>query len=227
MPCSTSFSTWPLTFYHWLQFSLWPGILKVTNNLVKTPPCPYLSIIKYSLLSHAKKKNAPQLLLEKEMATHSSILAWRIPWTEEPGGLQSMGSQRVGHDWSDSFNALCSVCKLLHNLQYNHACMIPLSFKIHSKKRKPRLQSVSQSVTLFSLYSSLVKCLSSLHISSWKAHPPSSSAPSSQLVTTFFEFCGHLYLSSVSVHIVSQCTSDTVYINSLYLLLLLHFAVIN
>jgi len=35
---------------------------------------------------------------EKEMATHSSILAWRIPWTEEPGGLQSMGSQRVGHD---------------------------------------------------------------------------------------------------------------------------------
>ena len=36
--------------------------------------------------------------LEKEMATHSSILAWRIPWTEELGGLQSTGSQRVGHD---------------------------------------------------------------------------------------------------------------------------------
>ena len=36
--------------------------------------------------------------LEKSMATHSSILAWRIPQTEEPGGLQSMGSQRVGHD---------------------------------------------------------------------------------------------------------------------------------
>ena len=36
--------------------------------------------------------------LEKEMATHTSILAWRIPWTEKPGGLQSMGSQRVGHD---------------------------------------------------------------------------------------------------------------------------------
>ena len=35
--------------------------------------------------------------LEERMATHSSILAWRIPWTEEPGGLQSMGSQRVGH----------------------------------------------------------------------------------------------------------------------------------
>ena len=37
-------------------------------------------------------------LLEKEMATHSSILAWKIPWMEEPGGLQSMGSQRFGHD---------------------------------------------------------------------------------------------------------------------------------
>ena len=37
--------------------------------------------------------------LEKEMATHSSILAWEIPWMEKPGSLQSMGSQRVGHDW--------------------------------------------------------------------------------------------------------------------------------
>ena len=36
--------------------------------------------------------------LEKEMATHSSILAWKIPWTEEPGGLQSMGLQRVRHE---------------------------------------------------------------------------------------------------------------------------------
>ena len=38
--------------------------------------------------------------MEKEMATHSSTLAWKIPWTEEPGRLQSMGSQRVGHDWA-------------------------------------------------------------------------------------------------------------------------------
>ena len=39
-------------------------------------------------------------LLEKEMATHSSNLAWRIPWAEEPGKPQAMGSQRVGHDWA-------------------------------------------------------------------------------------------------------------------------------
>ena len=43
-----------------------------------------------ALISHSS--------MDKEMATHSSILAWRIPWTEEPGGVQSIGSQRVGHD---------------------------------------------------------------------------------------------------------------------------------
>ena len=40
-------------------------------------------------------------LLEEGMATHSSILSWRLPWTEEPGGLQSVGWHRAGHDWSD------------------------------------------------------------------------------------------------------------------------------
>ena len=42
--------------------------------------------------------------LEKEMATHSSTLAWKTPWTEEPGRLQTMGSQRVGHDWVTSLS---------------------------------------------------------------------------------------------------------------------------
>ena len=45
--------------------------------------------------------------LEKEMATHSSILAWRIPRTEEPGGLQFTGSQRVGHGWATSLSLSC------------------------------------------------------------------------------------------------------------------------
>ena len=50
-----------------------------------------------------KKKNIACLrgLREKAMATHSSVLSWRIPGTEEPGGLPSMGLHRVGHDWSD------------------------------------------------------------------------------------------------------------------------------
>ena len=45
-------------------------------------------------------------LLEKEMATHSSTLAWKIPWMEEPGGLQSMGLQRVGHNSGASLSFL-------------------------------------------------------------------------------------------------------------------------
>ena len=47
--------------------------------------------------------------LEKEMAIHSSTLAWKIPWREEPGRLQSMGSQRVGHDWATSLSYLRSL----------------------------------------------------------------------------------------------------------------------
>ena len=47
--------------------------------------------------------------LEKEMATHSSILAWRIPWTDESCGLQSMGSKRVGHDWVTKHSPIVSV----------------------------------------------------------------------------------------------------------------------
>ena len=51
--------------------------------------------------------------LEKEMATHSSILAWRVPWTEEPSRLQSMGSQRVGHDCVTTTFTFSPVLKLL------------------------------------------------------------------------------------------------------------------
>ena len=47
-----------------------------------------------------------EYLLEKEIATHSSFLAWKIPWTEDPGRLPSMGSQRVGHDWVTSLPSL-------------------------------------------------------------------------------------------------------------------------
>ena len=65
-------------------------------------------VIRTSLVAqtvkHLPKKQETQVqslgqdFLEKEMATHSSTLAWKIPWTEKPGRLQSMGSQRVGHD---------------------------------------------------------------------------------------------------------------------------------
>ena len=47
------------------------------------------------------------IVMEKEMAAHSSILAWRVPWTGEPGRLQSMGLPRVGHDWTTKNNVHC------------------------------------------------------------------------------------------------------------------------
>ena len=63
--------------------------------------------------------------LEKGMATHSNILAWRIPWTEEPGGLQSMRSQRVGHDWAHT---------------HNGALFINTSCQVQRRKQWPPLQ---------------------------------------------------------------------------------------
>ena len=64
----------------------WPAIHGVVKSRTR------LSDFTFTFHFHA---------LEKEMATHSSVLAWRIPGTGEPGGLPSMGSHRVGHDWSD------------------------------------------------------------------------------------------------------------------------------
>ena len=53
--------------------------------------------------------------MEKEMATHSSVLAWRISGTVEPGGLPWMGSHRVGHDWSDLAAAAAAACMIQNN----------------------------------------------------------------------------------------------------------------
>ena len=65
------------------HFTLFPLMIILPNY------CTFIKVNKLSLV---------QSVMEKEMATHSSILAWRTPWTEEPGGLQSTGLQRVRHD---------------------------------------------------------------------------------------------------------------------------------
>ena len=62
--------------------------------------------------------------LEKETATHSSILAWRIPWTEEPGGLQSTGSQRVGRDLATKQQLQYFVTAALENEYGRKKCSI-------------------------------------------------------------------------------------------------------
>ena len=79
-------------------------------------------------------------LLEKEMATHSSILAWRIPWTEEPGKVQSLGSQRVWHDWS---NLVCNI----------RSTPLPLIFRVPVSWTQTAIYS------LFTPWSHLLFCM--------------------------------------------------------------------
>ena len=83
--------------------------------------------------------------LEKEMATHSSVLAWRIPGTGEPGGLPSMGSHRVGHDWSDLAAAAQFI---LNNKRVSVEESFPEILLIHKKfsRYKTRKKGVIQNV---------------------------------------------------------------------------------
>ena len=82
--------------------------------------------------------------LERSMATHSSIFAWRIPWTEEPGRLQSRGSQRITHDWAtdtftykDSIEWLRVVCGNQSSDQHISAFAINLASFLSSPHRPP------------------------------------------------------------------------------------------
>ena len=61
---------------------------------------PHQAVFQFSVDTGWMHQNLPSSDTEKGMATHSSVLAWRIPWTEKPGGLQSWGSQRVRHNWA-------------------------------------------------------------------------------------------------------------------------------
>ena len=73
---------------------IWPLALGMANNAVMQ----FADRVFLSRESTWVRSLGQEDPLEYEMSTHSSILAWRIPWTEEPGGLQSLRSQRVGHD---------------------------------------------------------------------------------------------------------------------------------
>ena len=100
--------------------------------------CFYLSICWASVIAQAVKNlSAVQETwvrslsredpLEKEMTTHSSVLAWRIPWMEEPGGLPSMGSHRVGYDWSDLAAAAAAATRLKIRLTWGLSLLVQVS----------------------------------------------------------------------------------------------------
>ena len=95
---------WDFAF-HFCLFCGFPG-----DTVVKNPPAN---------AGHARDAGSIPGLenpLEEGMATHSSILAWRIPWTEEPGGLESMGSQRVRHNWAiGHIHTHFSILQIIYN----------------------------------------------------------------------------------------------------------------
>ena len=80
--------------------------------------------------------------LEKEMATHSSVLAWRIPGTAEPDGLPSMGSHRVGHDWSDLAAAEKASSIILNEEKLN----VILSCLYCKVENRPRVSALTASI---------------------------------------------------------------------------------
>ena len=112
-PGSTSSGSWTLLA---LRSLMW-----VIFRLIKSGRKTIWVLIYWVFPSGSVIKNSPEMQemwvqsmgqedpLEEGMATHSSILAWKIPCTEEPGGLWSMRSQRVGHEWSDWAAAACWV----------------------------------------------------------------------------------------------------------------------
>ena len=85
----------PLSVHTFLLGFLWPWTWGISSQLFTAPE---LHRSLQMVIAAMKLKDA------SFMAPHSSTLAWKIPWTKEPGGLQSMGSWRVGHDWTTSLS---------------------------------------------------------------------------------------------------------------------------
>ena len=102
---SSDFKNEPLSTFHTLV--MFTQRINANLRMMKLPGC---KVVK-NLLANAGSLGQEDPL-EKKMVTHSSILAWKIPGTEEPGGLQSMGSKRVRHDWAHTHTNLKSI-KLL------------------------------------------------------------------------------------------------------------------
>ena len=97
LPSHSEFSEAYMVRGWWLQFRalVSPEELSLVAQTVKSLPAMWETQV---------RSLAQEDPLEKEMATHSRILAWKSPHTEEAGGLQSMGSKRVGHDWATSLH---------------------------------------------------------------------------------------------------------------------------
>ena len=97
--CTSVFTVALLTVDRAWKQPRWPS----TDECIKKSWYIY-TMEYYSAIKRNKIKSFVEMWMEKAMAPHSSTLAWKIPWVEEPGRLQSMGSHRVGHDWATSLS---------------------------------------------------------------------------------------------------------------------------
>ena len=162
------FTSWPSIViprnvsWKWLLHICTRGIWRVlhcsiicTRNHTNWKPNKYLvaNTVRASLVAQRVKRLPAmwetwvrslgrEVPLEKEVATHSSILAWRIPRTEEPGGLQFTGSQRVEHDWATSL--IHSNTVINYNIFLSVQEYLPLNFEQHGVGRTPTLCEVKK-----------------------------------------------------------------------------------
>ena len=115
-----------ITVFYWCKLFLNKANFKIVSkiypfNTILLPPWALVQTIEFASSLEPPTVHFPYTarvakcifvnIMEKEMATHSSVLAWRIPGTGEPGGLPSLGSHRVGHDWSDLAAAAANIIK--------------------------------------------------------------------------------------------------------------------
>ena len=131
------------TYIHWL----------IIPQLLLPPDNNHSTFCLYEL-NHSR-----WLISEKEMAPHSNTLAWKIPWAEEPGRLQSMGSRRVGHNWATSLSLFTFMhwerngnplqCSCLENPRDRGAWCAAVSGVAQSRTRLKRLSSSSSCLSEF------------------------------------------------------------------------------
>ena len=132
----------------------------------------------WTRLSDWTELNWKQDCSEKAMAPHSSTLAWKIPWTEEPGGLQSMGSLRVGHDWATSLSLFTFIhwrrkwqptpVFLPGESQGWGAWWAAIYGVAQSRTRLKQLSSSSSRVSLTSHFTNFIIPLSQISLLVWK-----------------------------------------------------------
>ena len=135
--------------------------------------------------------------LEKEMATHSSVFAWRIPGTGEPGGLPSVGSHRVGHDWRDLAAAAAAAChwdvRLLQWMSLTSVFLISSFLKLHKN-----------SIFFLPILSSFPLCFTGYQTCiGLKAISPSSLGPTLYCLEVLLQ-TNSLHLSTQSWHLLHR-----------------------